>query len=1047
MSITEIAIKRPSLIIVVFTVLMLGGLFCYKQLNYELMPDFSVPTLVVSTQYPGASSTDVEQTVTKKIEDVLAGLNGVKNIKSTSSEGVSMIVVEFKVGSNMDIMQQDAQRKINNILSTLPDNVKNPSILKITPSDAPIMQLSAVSNLLEADFYDLMNDIVLPQFQQVEGVGEITMTGGRQREIQVNIDKDKLNHYGLSILQVTKAIGNANADFPTGKVKTRDESVTVRLAGKFSSVDQIKDLIVATPNGGSPIRVGDIADIADVVKDQSAINRYNGKDGIGLSVKKQNDANAVEISKQIQDRIAKLETQYKDKGLKIVVADDSSVFTLDAADAVTHDLMIAVILVAAVMLLFLHSLRDSLIVLIAIPASLVSTFIAMYLLGYSLNLMTLLAMSLVIGILVDDSIVVLENIHRHLHMGKNKMQAAIDGRSEIGFSAVAITLVDVVVFAPIAMINSVIGDILRQYSITIVISTLMSLVVCFTLTPWLASRFGRVTHLSWSNWFQRPLIIFERGIDKLTNWYTNQLKWTLKHKLITSLAVIGAFVLMGVIMGMGILGQEFVAQGDRGKVMFKVEYDKSTSLQENNLRTRALEEYLKKQSIVKTIYTSVGSQSGDGFVGIGGASTEYKSEINVQLVDAKQRNISSGDFMIKMRDELMKQFPGLKINSQVVGIASSEEPIMIVISGDDQQKIIEAGNQLKRLIEKLPGSNDVTMTVEDGNPEVSIKLDREKMAQLGLDIATVGGTLQNAYTGNTDAKYRVGKSEYDINVRLDAFDRKSAEDVANITFVNTKGEQIKLAQFAAVTNTTGPSVLERKDRRGSVTIKSNVLGISSGVLSQKITEELKNHPLPSGVEWKWTGDVERQADAFGALGLALLAGFILIYLIMVALYDDFVYPLTVIFGAIPVAIIGAMIALNLAMSSMSIFTMLGIIMLMGLVTKNGILIVDFANQKKAEGFGTYDALIEAGKARLRPILMTTIAMVIGMLPIALAKGAGAEWKNGLAIVMMGGLLSSLMMTVFVVPMLYYMVDRVKEKLGKKKVANVAYEQAVETITV
>lgn len=617
MSLTEIAIKRPSLIIVLFTVLMLGGIFSYKQLSYELMPDFTVPMLVISTPYPGAAPSDVEQTVTKKIEDVMSGLNGVTHLTSTSREGVSMIVAEFKVGTDIDNMEQETQRKLNNILSDLPDDVDNPIISKVTPSDAPIMFLTATSKLGESDFYDRMDNEVLPQLQQIDGIGEVAMLGGQEREIQVNVDKDKLDHYGLSLLQVTQAINKANADFPTGKVKTRDEQITVRLAGKFSSVADIQQLVVAVPQNGSPIRVSDVADVADVVKDESTINRYNGLNGIGLTIKKQNDANAVEISRQVKERVAALEKKYQADGLNIIIADDTSDFTMDAADAVTHDLLIAIVLVAAVMLLFLHSLRDSLIVLVAIPASLVSTFIAMYLFGYSLNLMTLLAMSLVIGILVDDSIVVLENIHRHLHMGKNKVQAAIDGRSEIGFSALAITLVDVVVFLPITMIDSIIGDILRQYSVTIVVSTLMSLLVCFTLTPWLASRFGRVTHLNPKNWFHKPLLAFENGIQGLTNWYSKQLQWTLRHKIFTGVAILAAFVVTGMVMGMGILGQEFVAQGDRGKLQFKLEYDKNTTLTENNLRTRQIENFLSQQKEVKTIFTSVGSQTGNGMVGVG----------------------------------------------------------------------------------------------------------------------------------------------------------------------------------------------------------------------------------------------------------------------------------------------------------------------------------------------------------------------------------------------------------------------------------------------
>ena len=471
MSLTEISIKRPSLIIVIFSILMLGGWYCYNLLSYELMPEFSQPTLVISTPYPGASPSDVEQSVTKKVEDVVSGLDQLKSTLSQSYEGVSVIQAEFAVGTDIDEKQQEAQRVINNILKDLPEEVETPSISKVTPSDAPIMQLTAVSDMDSRQFYDLVEDEILPQIQQVEGIGETNLVGGEVREIKVNIDREKLVFYQLSLSQVTNAINNANMEFPTGKVKNRDDEMTVRLAGKFSSVEQIETLIITTPPNGGPIRVSDVAEVVDGAKDQSSVSRYNGQEGVGIIIKKQGDANAVEISEQVRTRITQLEQKYADKNLNIIIADDTSLFTLEAADAVLHDLMIAIILVAAVMLLFLHSIRDSLIVLVAIPASLLSTFIAMYLLGYTLNLMTLLAMSLVIGILVDDSIVVLENIHRHLHMGKDKIKATIDGRAEIGFSAMAITLVDVVVFAPIALINTTIGDILRQYSITIVVST------------------------------------------------------------------------------------------------------------------------------------------------------------------------------------------------------------------------------------------------------------------------------------------------------------------------------------------------------------------------------------------------------------------------------------------------------------------------------------------------------------------------------------------------------------------------------------------------
>ena len=1028
MNLTEISITRPSIIIVIFTVLMLGGAWCYSTLRYELLPPMEVPTLVITTPYPGAAPSEVEQSVTRKVEDVISGLDRVKSVLSQSYEGVSVIIVEFTVGTDIETKQQDAQRSINNILNTLPDDAESPSISKVSPSDQPIIELVVVSSLGAREMYDVVENEIMPQIQQIEGIGETRLLGGQKREIKINVDKDKLDYYGLSISQVTQAINSANLDFPTGKVKDRDDQITVRLSGKFETLEQIQELVIRSQNG-SNIRVGDVASVVDGARDQASISRFNGQEGIGISIKKQSNANAVTISKELRKKVSGIESKYSKDGVKIIFADDTSEFTLEAADAVTHDLMIAVVLVAAVMLLFLHSIRDSLIVLVAIPASLLSTFIAMYLFGYSLNLMTLLAMSLVIGILVDDSIVVLENIHRHLHMGKDKVQATLDGRKEIGFSAMAITMVDVVVFFPIALINTVIGDVLRQYSVTIVVSTLMSLFVCYTITPWLASRFGQVTHLNKNNFFHRFLMKFESWLEGLTNWYTGQLKWTLSHKLITTIAVLAAFAATVFIMKMGILGQEMVASGDRGKLLFKLEFDKNTSLTETNIRTLSIENYMRSRPEVKSVFSNVGGASTSGVIATVGS--ENKAEVSVALVPVAERSMTSSELMLDIRKELESRYAGLQVNSVVVGITRSEEPIQIVLNSEDKETLAKTTNWLEREIRALPGANDVSVSVEDGNPELTIQLNREKMAQLGLSVGQVGATLQNAYAGNTDAKFRADNNEYDINVRFDEFDRKNPDDVADVNFVNNKGEIIALTQFANIVQSSGPSMLERKNRRTSVTIKSNVLGVTSGTLAKSINDLVQKNPLPPAVEMKWTGDVERQQDSFAALGLALAAAIILVYLVMVVLYDSFVYPFVVLFS-VPVALIGALIALNLAMSTLSIFTMLGIIMLIGLVLKNGILIVDFANQRKADGLSSYDALIDAGKSRLRPILMTTIAMVIGMLPIALANGAGSEWKNGLAIVMIGGLLSSLMLTVFVVPMVYYVVDSLTEKLTQRK---------------
>ncbi|GAB3975382.1 efflux RND transporter permease subunit [Spirosoma terrae] len=1047
MKFVESLIKRPSVIIVLFAILTIGGLFSYKMLSYELMPEFSVPVVTITTVYPGAAPSEVETEVSKRIEDAISGLDNLDDVKAMSMENASVIIVQFKPGTDIDVALEDAQRQIDKMVSDLPDDAEQPSLSKISPSDQPIMQLLATSDLPTEVFYEQIEDKYLPQLQQIKGVADITMVGGDKREIRVNVNDDKLNYYGLSLLQVTQAINQANLDFPTGKVKNTKENMTLRLAGKFNSLDDIRNLVVATPPNGSPIRVGDVAAVTDGLSDPSSISRYNGRDGIGLFIKKQSDANAVDISEEVQTKLAQIEKENAKDKVNFAIAYDSSVFTLASVEAVTHDLVLAVILVAAVMLLFLHSFRNAFIVMISVPASLVSAFLFMFVMGYSLNLMTLLALSLVIGILVDDSIVVLENIQRHLEMGKNRWRATIDGVSEIGFAAVAITLVIVVVFVPITLVNSVIADLLRQFSLTVAFATLVSLLVSFTLTPWMTSMLARLEHLNPKNPFQAFLLWFEKGLTALTNGYHRSLDWVLSHKLAFTGMLIALFVFTGWVMSLGIIGSEFVAQGDQGKFLLTLKLDKSASLQQNNLTSRAIENYLRKKPEVQSIFANVGGAS-TGMQSTGQGETN-RTELTVQLADASERpnHVPTEEYMIDVRQELAEHFPAVEFKSSIIGMVNTgAAPIEIFLSGNDVNQIMDAAHELANRIRKTPGANDVNVSVESGNPEVKVEIDREKMAKLGLNIQTVGGTLQNAFAGNDDSKFRDGGEEYDIRVMLDAFDRKDPDDVKNINFFSpTANRSVRLAEFANVSLSNGPSLLERKNRRSSVTVTANTLGTGSGTLIAVIQADLAKNPLPAGVTVSWGGDAKNQSEGFGSLGIAMLAGLMLVYFIMVLLYDSFVYPFVVLFS-VPVAVIGALLALALTSSNIGIFAMLGMLMLIGLVVKNAILIVDFANQQKAQGVPYRKAILHAGEERLRPILMTTIAMVIGMIPIATASGAGAEWKNSLAWVLIGGLTSSMVLTIFLVPVVYYVVDRIQEiyrnRFSKKKEAELLVEEAV-----
>lgn len=1033
MTITEISIKRPSLIIVIFTVLILGGIFSYSKLNYELLPSMSMPTLTVVTQYPGASPTDVNQTTTIKVEDAVTGMSQLRNLSSQSYEGVSVVTLEFESEADIDKKQQETQRILNNLMYALPAGVKTPSVSKFSMSDMPVLRLTAVSKMSDRDFYTIIDKEIVPQLKQIKGVGNVALTGGIERQIKVNVDKDRLATYGISLAQVAQAINSANLDYPTGKVDDNNNQMTVRLAGKFNSVDQLKNMIVESRTSAK-IRLQDVAEIIDGVKEQTTISRFNGQDGIGISITKQTDANAVDISKKVREEISKIESQYKDSGVKFIYGEDTSEMTMEAVQSVTHDLFLAVILVALVILIFLHSLRDSFIVMVAIPTSIVSTFIAMYFFGYSLNLMTLLGMSLVIGILVDDSIVVLENIHRHFSMGKDRRQAALDGRNEIGFSALAITMVDVVVFLPIALVGSTIGDLLREFAVTIVVSTLMSLFVSFTLTPFLYSRFGKKLTIDPNKWFHLPIIWVEKQIKALSNFYASKLAWVLNHKIITSAFILGLFVVTGVVASLGITGEEMSASGDGGRFTLNLEYDKGVTIYRNNIKTREIESFIQAQPNVQSVLATIGGGS-DGsaeqFIGI---TTENKSSMTITLVDREKRTMSTEKTMLDIREKLEKKFLGVKLTSSVVGLmAGMVEPIMLVVTGKNHAEMMQTAEKIKTIIAKIPGAYDPTISVTEGNPEVNIAIDREKVALLGLSIAEVGSTLQSAFAGNTDAKFRDGQNEYDIKIQLDKFNRKNINDVSGFTFINSKGQSIALSEFASITQGQGPSMVERTKRTESVTVKSNLLGVTSGVVSKQIDEEIAKANFSKEVTVKWSGDVEQQNEAFASLGLALLAAVILIYLVMVALYNSFIQPF-IVFFSVPVALIGAILALNITMGNMSIFSMLGMIMLLGLVAKNGILLVDFANHQKELGMSAYEALLEAGRERLRPILMTTTAMVIGMLPIALATGAGAEWKNDLAVVLIGGLTSSLILTLFVVPMVYLVADKIQHKRARRKKA-------------
>jgi hydrophobic/amphiphilic exporter-1 (mainly G- bacteria), HAE1 family len=1022
MTLTELSIKRPSLVVVLFAALAVLGVFSFQQLKYELLPRFSPPFVTITTVYPGASPDEVETSVTKVIEDAISGIDKVSTVRGSSREGVSFVQIEFTLSANVNVALQDAQRKVNEVLNHLPQDAKAPTITKFALDEIPVLRMGVTASMPSRDFYQLVKDRVQPRLSKLAGVGQITLVGGDEREIKVNLDAEKLRTYGLSILQVAGSVKSANMDFPTGKIKEGNNQFVVRVAGKFSSIEDIRRLVIGQTRQGGDIRLGDLAEVQDGQKEYTTLSRINGKTSVGVLVQKQSDANSVDVSALVRAEIPKIEKDYERLHLKFDVAQDGSTFTLDAANAVKEDLALAVLLVALVMLAFLHSVRNSVIVMLAIPASLVSTFIAMYVFGLTLNLMTLLGLSLVVGILVDDSIVVLENIYRHLEMGETQADAALRGRNEIGFAALSITLVDVVVFLPLSLVSGIVGNIMREFALVVVFSTLMSLFVSFTVTPLLASRFTRLEHATRGTLMGRFSLWFESMFKALTREYLSILRWGLKHKTMVQAGMVAAFVLSLALVPLGFIGSEFISVTDRGEFTVTLELPPGATLDHTNFVTQQAERVVAGMPEVSKMFVNVGVSS-EGLIG---QSSNNNAELNVALVPRSQRKRSTDEVGGAIKAELMK-LPGVTVRVNPIGIfgTANQTPIQLVISGATNAEARRAAQRVADLVRAIPGTADVRLSSEEGKPETRVEIDRQKMAALGLSIADVGATLRVALTGDDDTKFRDGANEHRIRIVLDEFDRSQTGELGELTLQSRTGRLVQLKQFASIEQATGPTKLERVDRNPSVTVFSQAVGRPSGSIGADIRTRLAALDLGPGVTVSYQGDLKNQAEGFGSLGLALMAAILFVYMIMVALYDSYIYPFVVLFS-IPVAMIGALLALALTMKSLSIFSILGIIMLVGLVGKNAILLVDRANQMRGEGLSPHDAVLEAGETRLRPILMTTVAMVFGMLPIALSNAPGAEWKSGLAWALIGGLISSLILTLVLVPVVYVKVSGWRE---------------------
>jgi len=1033
MNISELSIKRPTFVVVIFTVLAFLGAVSYNSLRYELMPNIDFPIFITVTVYPGANPSEVENSVTKILEEVLSGVPGVENIRSISRENASIVITEIKTGSDMEVAVNDAMRLANSARTRLPDDAYDPSVIKLNMNAMPVLNYAVrADNISATDLHDLLTYRIMPEFSSIPGVGEVSTIASSQREMQVNVDPSKLQAQNLSLLQVVNTVVTNNLSFPAGNIKTDSLTSTIRLSAKYSSLEDIGNAVIKRNSDGSLLKISDVAEVVDAVKEVSGFYRLDGQPAVGLYISKQEDANTVEVARLAKAKVKVLEERYKEQGIKFGLAMDGSTIISNAANAVRFDLVLAVVFVTILMVLFLHSFRNGVIVMVAVPLSLITAFIGLSIMDFTLNIVTLLSLSLMIGTLVDDAIVVLENIYRHMEMGKTPLQASVDGIKEIGLSVVSLTLVLLVVFLPVAIAPGMLRPVFQAFALTIAITVAISLLVAFTVVPLMTSSFGKLTHIENKGIWGSLIYSFESVVNALHKIVMSILNWALNHRFTTLFFAVALFVMSVALIPLGFIGSEMVANGDNDEVNVDLEFVKDISVTQNNEITRMIENDVLQMPEVISVYAGVGANSSRW--GSGGA---FKSSLGVKLVDKGLRTRSSETFAADLERYINSNYAGVKSTvaaaAMLGGGGNQNAPIQMVLQSSNREELLDFANKMVDTLLKIEGLRNMKLSSDMGSPEVVVDIDREKMARLGLDLGSVGGTLQYAFAGNTNAQFLKGDYQYDINVRFDNFDRRSAEDVGNLTIMSQLGAPVKLKQIANISEGTGPNQMERYGRIPSITLLGNIEGRSVGDIGKdvkaKLEEKLKDEP---DITYREEGGMKQMGDSFSALFIALFTSIFLVYLVMVALYESYLYPFVVLFS-IPLSIIGALWALALTGNNLSIFSLLGIIMLVGLVAKNAILVVDFTNQIKKQKNSVYKALHEAVEIRFRPILMTAMACVVGMLPIALGSGAGSEWKRGIGWVIMGGMTSSMFLSLIVVPVVYSLLESTKiwakRKLG------------------
>ena len=1049
MAIYKSAIEKPVTTALIFIAVIVIGIYSFMKLPVDMFPQMDPPYITVMTTYPGASASEMETNVTKYMENALTSVDHLKHITSQSKDNMSVVVLELEWGANMDEAVNDVRSYVDMTKSNLPDNCGTPMIFKLSTSAMPVAQYSITADETYAGLDKILNDEVIPQLNHIDGIGNISLSGAPDRYVYINIDQQKLDAYGLTIEQVGQVVQANNLNLSSGTVKMPQEQYQMQVRSEYIESSEIEDLMVTMTPQGQQVFIRDIATVKDTIKDLSLDEKTNGREAVRLIIAKQTGANTVQVCKEVREELAKIQKQLP-SDVKVEKIYDLADTIQNSINSLEESVMYALLFVVLVVLFFLGKWRATLIIGITIPIALIVAFIYLGVADSSLNIISLCSLTIAIGMVVDDAIVVLENITRHVERGEDPHEASIYATNEVWVSVIATTLVLVAVFVPLTMLNGMAGIMFHELGWIVTVVCCTSTLVAISLTPMLCSKLLRAKKVhvdaegnlvddeaGQNSWYDRTVV---RMLDKIDMYYAKSLGWCLKHKALTVLIIFGTFALSLLPVITGRIGSDFMQEQDNGRLSVTVKLQRGTRIEETLKTARKLEtRFMVLVPQIELINTSAGSNDDATIAALFSSTMNNKISMTVRLPKKWERDQTIWEIAEILRQEMAKYPEIVEYQCQVASNGpggGGGNTVDVEIYGYDFDKTSQLAEQTRRLCMALPGARDVNISREDDRPDIKITVDKEKASRLGLSSATVSTYLRNRVAGMNCGYLKDDGSEYDIVVRLQEEDRNSLSDVLNLTIPTPTGKKVKLSEVAQIGEYWAPPTIERKSRQRIVTVKVTPYNTSLGELAGQIEATvLPQLNLPMGYSTHIGGNYEDQQETFGDMGLLFALIVLLVYITMASQFESLRMPFIIMLTIFP-ALTGVIMALWLTGRSLDMIGALGIVLLVGIVVKNGIVLVDYINLMRERGHELNEAITMSGRSRIRPILMTAFTTILGMVPMAVSNGEGAEMWQPLGIVVIGGLTVSTFLTLYLVPVLYGTMakhgDRDKQEALRKK---------------